>query len=162
MKTTCVENITAFISNMRPSKQEEQGPVGPVPVATIDGVDYYHKCEFDLENLQFDYSQTLYDVLTAEIIENGYPNIRTVLAGSVVAKSVRFYLYSTIEQGPQGFILSDIYGGANFTSRAFTVVDTQEEVTDNTKICLPTCSAYYGFLSEDDKTFISYYNLKGE
>ena len=119
-------------------------PEQPEPVINVDGVDYYHKQEFNLEELIVD---AYYDVLTGEIEQE------------VVLPVI--YLYNSMAQ-------LRVFGGGSmalnntYTSRAFAVVDTQGEVTNNTKICLPTCSAYYGYLSEDGKTFISYYNLKSD
>lgn len=134
---------------------------GPQPIIMIDGVAYYHKQEFDLEELVHNFSSSFQlDPITGIEKENTPPMISVSITGpgpNYVSVSLRLNaneLYYTL-YGHQ-------YSPVNFTSRAFTVVDTQEEVTDNTKICLPTCSAYYGFLSEDGKTFISYYNLKSE
>lgn len=157
MKTTYVENITAFISNMRPSKQEEQGPVGPVPVITIDGVDYYHKCEFDLEAIASETEFYQYDLLTGEAKQNISPcldvyldddNTKTIsLKQNSFGAPVRKILYPTTE----------------YQSMAFVIIDEQTvPMIESNQIVLPTCSAYYGFLSEDGKTFISYFNLKEE
>lgn len=136
----------------------------PEPVITIDGVDYYHKQEFDLEEIAARTPRICFNVLTkdeTEITGDSRPIFPSLYLTSFgPGKAIQFLLY----YGPSYYCLYDPlgYDRENYTSRAFTVVDTQEEVTDNTKICLPTCSAYYGFLSEDGKTFISYYNLKSE
>ena len=133
----------------------EQPAPAPEPVATIDGVDYYHKCEFDLESLSTGSQFRNYDLLTknktsAEPYLSVYPRDVTTCVLAIGSHGLQIFSWM-------------IFGSAvDYTSRAFTVVDTQEEATDNTKICLPTCTAYYGFLSEDGKTFISYYNLKIE
>jgi len=161
MHTTYVENITAFISNMRPSRSEEQGPVGPVPVITIDGVDYYHKCEFDLEAIEEAAEVINLNLLTAEPVEaSSFPRLNASIGYPSMQYTFRLQLGQQQDGQPIWHLIKG--SGSTYESRAFTVVDSQEEVTDNTKICLPTCSAYYGFLSEDGNTFISYYNLKGE
>ena len=139
---------------------EQERPPLPEPVITIDGVVYFHKHEFDVDELLTASVGTDFDLLSGETKEAySYPGLIVNTPGPGGAPRVLFLsLDNAIAFGVTG---SDYYA-KNYTSRAFTVVDTQEEVTDNTKICLPTCSAYYGFLSEDGKTFISYYNLKAE
>lgn len=141
-------------------------PIGPVPVITIDGMDYYHKCEFDLtENAEIT-ANSYFDLLNGEQITLDQPwhnPTRSCLRLNPNGQDgwiAKLWLTSS-----KDWIL--YYPGATqpyeeYASSAFTVVDTLEEVTDDTKICLPTCSAYYGFLSEDGKTFISYFNLKEE
>lgn len=145
---------------------------GPTPVINIDGVNYYHKQEFDLEELalvyQSEYLTHALNLLTGEtetsVAISGlqqYPHgqdkisikllLKSEMHGSDISSVIDFIVY----QGTG-------YVPANYSSRELICVDTMEEVTDNTKICLPTCSRYYGYLSEDGKTFISYYNLKDE
>lgn len=53
---------------------------------------------------------------------------------------------------------SDYY----YESTAMNLVDSLENVVTFPDAYLPECSAYYGWLSEDHKTFISYYNLKSD
>lgn len=113
----------------------------PEPVITIDGVAYFHKHEFDLEEMPADGS--MYDVLTGEQIHSGRVGIM---------KTALMLNYSP----------STMLNFSTYTSREFTVIDDISEFVDDTTILLPTCSAYYGFLSEDKKTFISYYNLKSD
>lgn len=141
----------------------------PQPVATIDGVAYYHKQEFDLASLTPEDKGKDFDILTGEeILGNSVPPKRPYLAVATMGPDYpigSLYAAFTVAQGFTTFNLYIIASGsipvsANYTSRAFTVVNSAEEVTDDTKICLPNCSAYYGFLSEDGKTFISYYNFK--
>ena len=131
----------------------------PQPVATIDGVAYFHKQEFDLEAIAEEASAQPYQAFLRNLLTG-------VLFPDPSEHAVGMYYIKTGDTPTISLQLAYV-GGPNrvnlneFTSRAFTVVDTQEEVGyDTTKICLPTCSAYYGFLSEDGKTFISYYNLK--
>lgn len=138
------------------------------PVITIDGVDYYHKYEFDLTAFGPADMFKKFNLLTGNQIIGEFnsacfdissygPNYPS---GSLVAylkngKNVAYSsIVSVIAKG------SSVVATADYTSRAFTVVDTDYEVIDDSKINLPTCSAYYGFLSDDGKTFISYYNLK--
>lgn len=139
---------------------------GPESVVTIDGVKYYHKHEFDLEELVTTYRYL--DPITGEDLPSDNPSYPyTALHGTShsggAAREVSFIIGRNAS--PFTFVLfttDETAVTVNFTSRAFTPVDSFSEVTDNTKICLPTCSAYYGFLSEDGKTFISYFNLKSE
>lgn len=133
----------------------------PEPVITIDGVAYFHKQEFDLEAMS---TGSFFNPINGEAAVR--PNPGTVAGDTSIGK-VRTYTTvvelwrSPAVNSPKYFQWP--YGPTEaYTSRAFTVVDTPEEVTDFTKICLPTCSAYYGFLSEDGKKFISYYNLKSD
>ena len=146
---------------------EQEG--GPEPIITIDGVGYYHKQEFDLEELIQNESGTGFDLQTGESFQltdgptksclniRGYgPDKKCVSLGLKGMSSAPAFDIQYIVNQFTG------YEPANYASRSFTVVDTMEEVADTTKICLPTCSAYYGFLSEDGNTFISYFNLKGE
>lgn len=161
-KKAYVERIMAFITNQQTGRKEEGGepaPVSPVPESwTIDGVTYYNRCVFDLEELLPNAGETNYfDVLTSEKLDVDTSVYPVVVPYPCVRIGKNFpdtpYYYLDMSR-TANFNLS------SYSSQAFTVVDTQEEVTDNTKICLPTCSAYYGFLSEDGKTFISYFNLK--
>lgn len=137
-------------------------PTGPVPVITIDGVDYYHKCEFDLENLANGY----YNLLDGSIKSSTeFPFLMAGPFGpGLFCAAIRLAFEGGDQSKNRLYIEDNQYGmTADFTSHAFNVVDTQEEVVDTLNdICLPTCSAYYGFLSEDGKTFISYFNLKEE
>ena len=139
----------------------------PEPLISIDGTDYYHKCEFDLTKFTLEDSGK-FDLLTGlayteepssssmtiAIYGPNYPVGSNVLLLNL-NDSLKFVVY-VIANG------TSVPASVDYTSRAFTCVDTKIDVTDNTKICLPTCSAYYGWLSEDGKTFISYFNLKGE
>lgn len=148
---------------------------GPQPVATIDGIVYYHKQEFDLEEIvtAYDNLPVFLDLLSGVVIPDATLNTRPlfwVVNGGAAQYHWISVKFSSRTPGPSGKTYL-VYRTnqedmpsikPDYISQAFTVVDTQDEVTDNTKICLPTCSAYYGFLSEDGKTFISYYNLKGE
>ena len=124
------------------------------PLITIEGVDYYHKCEFNLYQMYHNEQNIYKNILTNEIISiNDYPKIFGCPPGPggvylEVADSQtgvwRVHLYSELTE-------------ITYTSHAFTVVQNQIEVTDNTKICLPGCTSYYGLLSEDGKTFTSYW-----
>ena len=135
---------------------------GPQPVIEIDGVPYYHKQEFDVsQELE---GTNYYDLLTAESVVSASSVSTMKFSGFPTGTwnfSTSLILASGYQQ-PTILLHSNTGEEVTYTSRAFTVVDTQREVTDDTKICLPTCSAYYGFLSEDGKTFISYYNLKSD
>ena len=145
----------------------EQSGEGPEPIITIDGVGYFHKCEFDLTEFTQENLNDFYDILTGEVsygsIEHAYIQISSYgpnyPIGSTVAK-----LYAGSDS-PVIYVIAQgtsVPASVNYTSRAFICVDTWQEATGEDKICLPTCSAYYGFLSEDGNTFISYFNLKGE
>lgn len=149
-----VNNIKVEEGKLHVEKVEM--PVGPVPVAEFDGVKYYHKHEFDLEQLES--LQYGYDLLTGVTLTS-YPN-SSYLSSQVKGPSIVVELLLT--SGKSLCVLGNVVIPKDYTSRAFTVVQTQEEVTDSTKICLPSCTAYYGFLSEDGKTFISYWNEEGD
>lgn len=130
----------------------------PEPIINIDGVDYYHKHEFDLEALAASWSGTDYsiDILTGEAATKDFPAMSISSRGSSEFRYVSlrsYYSGSTLYTNNPAVEVT-------YTSHAFTIVDEQSEVTDGTKICLPDCYAYYGFLSEDGKTFISYFTLK--
>lgn len=141
---------------------------GPEPIVTIDGVDYYHKQEFDLTTGYPDIETTdsyQYDLLTGEKINASttksffskgiLPQDRHYLHAQLyLAFGFHTYAFNVKTDSP--------YSPVDYTSRAFTVVDSIEQVSDYTKICLPGCSAFYGWLSEDGNTFISYYNLKND
>lgn len=134
----------------------------PKPVAEFDGVKYYHKQEFDLLNIFENAKEgyTSFNLITGETFVGGGCSYLSILNNSgapgrqaelVLNMPKRFFVYATSP-----------YSTVDYTSRAFICVDTPGEVTDNTKIRLAECSAYYGFLSEDGNTFISYYNLKAD
>ena len=137
----------------------------PEPIITIDGVDYYHKCEFDLTKFTLEDSGK-FDLLTGlayiEEPSSSYMGI-TTYGPDYPAGSRLLYLYLNDSFDFVVYVIANgtsVPASVNYTSRAFTCVNTKLEVTDDTTICLPTCSAYYGWLSEDGKTFISYFNLK--
>lgn len=162
-KKAYVERIMAFITNQQTGRKEEGGatPVPPEPESwTIDGVTYYNRCVFDLEALKNAQQIVVLDVLTGETIQStDFPNLYSYVSQPSGVFGVGLKCGQTDYGAPIGNVLflgETIY----YTSRAFTLVDTQEEVDSEDKICLPTCSAYYGFLSEDGKSFISYFNLK--
>jgi len=176
-----VDTLITFIDRQRTlyGLKKEEEPVGPVPVITIDGVDYFNKCEFDLTALQGQSAGRFYDILSGEGILVP-PSISDISEAAIMAKTF------PVEQG-NGKVRSIVYGpgdGAeseygsildiviasevpgqfpvNYQSRAFTCVDTWAEADATSKIFLPTCSAFYGMLSEDGKTFTAYFNLKEE
>ena len=144
----------------------EQPAPEPVFVDPDTGTQYFHKQEFDLPSMFNMDNFGFHDLLTGEIVNSSTNPALRIGNGA----PTQFYasLRLVTRSGLPPEITYELYdpdsaiSQTQFTSRAFTLVDTQEEVTDNTKICLPTCSAYYGFLSEDGKTFISYYNLKSD
>lgn len=136
---------------------------GPEPVATIDGVDYYHKHEFNLEELAqqvaSDYN-TRYFKLTGEQTEDNPRNqafLYGTYRGYVAIQMYPISFYSVI------FYQDGVYNPSGYESHAFTVIeDGYSTSTDRNAVCIPGCSAFYGFLSEDGKTFISYFNLKSD
>jgi len=72
-KKAYVERILAFITNQQTGRKEEGGePAGPVPVITIDGVDYYHehikdmKAEFDALEAYTDVSFSIVDFVAVD------------------------------------------------------------------------------------------------
>lgn len=147
-------------------------PVGPTPIITIDGVAYYHKREFDLETILAGERNVKIDILTGEELDES-ADVPYLLKAWSGFEYVAFYNSKFYNQGP-GFwdklskILysTDDASAINYESRSFIVVneisqDTSYEDAPN-YIPLPGCSAYYGYLSEDHKTFISYWNEEGD
>ena len=178
-----VDSLITFIDRQRTlyGLKKEEEPVGPTPIITIDGVDYFNKCEFDLTTLSGASGPqgALYDILSGSRIMVP-PSISDISEAAIMAKTF------PVEQG-NGKVCSIVYGpgdGAeseygsildiviasdvpgqfpvNYQSKAFTCVDTWAEADATSKIFLPTCSAFYGMLSEDGKTFTAYFNLKEE
>lgn len=171
-KKAYVERIMAFITNQQTGRKEEGDEPAPVPPEpeswTIDGVTYYNRHVFDLEQLVTLTRFTRFDILTgneisqeeANIVSHLYlgcpgPNPQTdpVVVQLSIIPAETVYIYAN----------GNPYVSKVMTSTSFEVFNTKSEIKSpnrDKKICLPTCSAYYGFLSEDGKTFISYFNLK--
>ena len=145
-------------------------PVGPVPVAEFDGVAYFHKQEFDLEAIAaagFEQQHVVcLNLLTGEIYSDfpGYKiaYMATQSYGPNTECAVNLHAgLQTSSGSPKDYtIFPNPVRPVDYTSKSFVCTDA--DTVDDGEIHLPTCSAYYGFLSEDGKTFISYYNLKGE
>ena len=131
------------------------------PVAEFDGVKYYHKQEFDLTDLGFNESK--YDVITEEKFTSTptLPYIYSYYHGS---QDVDLVL--RVGGGPeQSKRLYHNGSSVAYESQAFVITKDVSEVTaEGNKIYFGSDEyevvAYYGWLSEDGKTFISYYNVK--
>jgi len=170
-----VDTLTTFIDRQRTlygHKAEEQ-PVGPQPVITIDGVDYYQKTEFHLDQLGEQGYGDIYDLISGErtahfpmsdpdIGEDAQEHNSVLVSKDEVSMCI-FNVGRSKEKSPAQFILASDNPEMepNYVSHAFELVDSIED-GDSTHICLPQCSAFYGWQSEDRNTFIAYYNLKDE
>ena len=135
----------------------------PTPVITIDGVDYFHKQEFDLEEILNDptiQANTYIDVLTGEMSER----TNNVYLQKSMQSNWVIYIYAKHHYATAWGKLLVYADGTlgNYENTSFDLVDNLQQVTKFPEAYLPTCSAYYGYLSEDGKTFISYFNLKSD
>lgn len=122
-------------------------PVRPVPVITIDGVDYFHSQTFDVNEL---YS-------LAEQSQSGKLNLLTGESTSNNNMIVSYGRTWQVEVALKINQLSTYLKGSNvgtpYTSRAFTKADLADDAG---------CVAAYGYISDDKSTFIFYYNLEDD
>ena len=132
-----------------------------VPVIIIDTVKYYHKREFDLTAIAQAHQtgiNTYINIITGEsLTQNEYPQLRCI---DILGSSAAIMLHPNGAMGSSFTVKAGSGFSVNYTSRSFTLVDSAAAADNNTKMYLPGLTAYYGFLSQDGKTFISYYSLE--
>ena len=136
------------------------------PVAIIDGVQYFHKKEFNILELLDSSKVHRYNILTGEEVNSSFKPVLSVAPGGP-GFVVDFWVASLMYDGYgiwSAFYTSSkvFYSCTRSGEKPFTVVNSQAEVTDNDKIYLPGCTAYYGYFASDGSKFISYWNEEGE
>lgn len=164
------QKVLAYIKGLKTMPVVIAKEPAPEPVAVIDGVKYFHKKEINFEDflsrLTPEKEGTCdIDLLTREII----PDVEELGTAHIRFVDESPDAYVAFEHDPLGNYEHELskYDSttgdfrAQFISRAFAIVNVLEEV-DNDSILLPICSAFYAHISEDGKTFISYYNLKDD